>query len=47
MRKVIMIVSILAAVAFGVLDATYDCRPEPDEVYPMANRHIEWNSPGK
>ena len=43
MRKVILILSVLAAVAFGILDATYDDRPKPDAVYEMANKHIEWH----
>lgn len=47
MRKIIMVVSILAAVVMGVLDFAYDDRLKPDEVYLMANRHIEWNYPGK
>jgi len=43
MRKVIFILSILAAVAFGILDATYDFGPKPYAVYDMANKHIEWH----
>ena len=45
MRKVIFILSILAAVAFGILDATY-VGLEPDAVYDMANKHIEWHYAG-
>lgn len=43
MRKVIFVLSILAAVAFGILDATCDFGPKPDAVYEMANKHIEWH----
>lgn len=46
MRKVIFVLSILAAVAFGILDATYDFGPKPDAVYDMANKHIEWHYAG-
>ena len=44
MSKVIMWLSILAAVALAVLNIVYPFGPEPDVVYPMANQHIEWNS---
>lgn len=43
MRKVILVLSILAAVALGILDATYDFGQKPDAVYDMANKHIEWH----
>ena len=47
MRKVIMWVSILSVIALAVLNLTYQFGPEPDEVYPMANRWIEWDYAGK
>lgn len=42
MKKALMWVSILAAVALAVLNLTYQFGPEPDLVFPMANRGIEW-----
>ena len=42
MRKIIMVL-LLAVVALGVLNATYDFGPKPDAVYEMANKHIEWH----
>ena len=46
MRKVLMVISILAAVAMVVLNLTYQFGPEPDVEYPMANQKISW-LPGK
>lgn len=43
MRKVILVLSILAAVALGILDATFDFGQKPDAVYEMTNKHIEWH----
>ena len=45
--KVAMWISILAVIALAVLNLTYKVRPEPDAVYPMANRYIEWTYAGK
>ena len=42
--KVVMWISILAAVMLAILDLTYDSRIEPDAVYPMANQRITWNT---
>mgnify|MGYP003291095921 CR=1 FL=1 len=42
MKKVLLIVSVLAAVAMAVLDLSYDDGIRPDEVYQMANQHIVW-----
>lgn len=47
MRKVLLILSVLAVVALAVLNLFYDDRIPPDEVYTMANRNIEWTYPGK
>lgn len=41
MRK-LMIVCVALALIMAVLDATYSERIEPDEVFPMANKHIVW-----
>ena len=46
MKKVLMVISILAAVAMAVLNLTYQFGPEPDVEYPMANQKISW-LPGK
>ena len=42
MKKFALVVSILAVIALAVLNLTYDDTLKPDEVYPMANQHIEW-----
>ena len=47
MRKALLVVSILAVVALGILNLTYRFGPEPDVVIPMANQHIEWTYAGK
>ena len=38
----LMIVCVALALIMAVLDATYSERIEPDEVFPMANKHIVW-----
>lgn len=47
MRKALLVVSILAVVALGILNLTYRFWPEPDVVIPMANQHIDWHYAGK
>ena len=47
MQKVIMWISILAVITLAVLNLTYRFGPEPDEIFPMANRHITWDYAGK
>ena len=42
MKKLLMVVSVLALVAMVILNLTYDDSIKPDAVYPMANQHIEW-----
>ena len=44
MRKIALVVSILAVVALAVLNLTYRNELEPDVVYEMANQHIEWTN---
>ena len=44
MQKFACVVCLLVVLALGVLNLAYDFGPEPDEVFPMANQHIEWNS---
>lgn len=44
MKKAVLILSILAAVCMAVLNLTYDDSIKPDEVFPMANQHITWNT---
>lgn len=44
MRKFLLVFSVLALVTMAVLELTYKDGPEPDEVYPMANQHIEWTN---
>ena len=44
MRKALLVVSILAVIALSVLNLTYQDGIEPDEVFPMANQHITWNT---
>ena len=46
MQKVVMWISILAVIAFAILNLAYT-GPEPDAVYPMVNRGIEWTYAGK
>jgi hypothetical protein len=47
MRKFLMWLSILTAVAMAVLNLVYPFGPEPDIVFPMANRNIQWEYAGK
>lgn len=47
MRKVLMIISILAVIAMAVIDLTYDDRIKPDAEYPMVNQHITFGYAGK
>ena len=47
MKKILLIVSILAVIALAVLNLTYHFGPEPDVVIPMANRNITWYYAGK
>ena len=47
MKKVLMVISILAAVAMAVLNLTYQFGPEPDGAYPMTDQRIEWNAATK
>ena len=44
MQKVVMWLSILAVVALVVLNLVYDDRIPYDEVYPMANQRITWET---
>lgn len=44
MQKIVMVVSILAVIALAVLNLTYQFGPEPDEVFPMVDQRIEWNT---
>ena len=43
MKRFLMVLSILAAVAMAVLNLTYDDSMKPDEVYPFTNQKITWN----
>lgn len=47
MRKAVMWLTILSVIALAVLNLTYQFGPEPDAVYPMANKRIEWRYAGK
>ena len=47
MRKVLMIISILAVIAMAVIDLTYDGRIKPDAEYQMVNQHITFGYAGK
>ena len=47
MKRFVMWLSILAAVAMGILNFAYDDRITPDVVYSMANQRISWNYAGK
>ena len=47
MRKVLMVISIIAVITLAVLNMAYSFGPEPDAVYPMANRNITWKYAGK
>ena len=41
MKKILLLVSVLAVIALGVLNMTYQ-ESAPDEVFPIANHGI-WN----
>jgi hypothetical protein len=43
MQKAILAISIIALIAMVILNLAVKTGPEPDEVFPMANQHIEWN----
>ena len=47
MRRILLILSVLAVIALAVLNLTWDFGPKPDAVYQMANQHIEWTYAGK
>ena len=42
-QKILMAISVIALTAMIWLNATYDSWPEPDVVFQMANRNIEWS----
>ena len=44
MKKAVLILSILAAVAMAVLNLTYDDSMKPDAVYPFTNQRITWGN---
>lgn len=44
MKKVVMILSILAVAALAVLNLTYDDSMKPDAVYPFTNQRITWGN---
>ena len=46
MQKFLLVLSVLAVVALGVLELTFK-GIEPDVVYEMSNKHIEWQYAGK
>ena len=41
-KRILMILSLALLAGMIWLNATYDPWPEPDAVFPMANRNIEW-----
>ena len=43
MRRFLLILSVVAAVALAVVDLAYDDRIPPDAVYPIANQGIQWS----
>ena len=47
MKKLLMIIPVIAVIALAVLNLTYHDGPEPDAVYQMCNQHIEWHYAGK
>ena len=47
MKRLVMWLSILAVVALVVLNLTHQPGPEPDMVFPMANRNITLEYAGK
>jgi len=42
MRKLMLVLSVVAVIAMVVLELTYDDSIKPDAVYPMVNQHIVW-----
>lgn len=42
MKRIPMILAILAAAALAVLNLAWDFGPEPDVVYPICNQRITW-----
>ena len=42
MKKLVLILSILAAVGMAVLNLTYDDGIKPDSVHPFTNQKIVW-----
>ena len=47
MKNAALILSVLAVIALAVLNLTYQDGLTPDEVYPIANQRITWNTTGK
>lgn len=47
MQKAIMVIAVIAVVALGILNLTYEPGCKPDAVYTIANQHITWNYAGK
>ena len=47
MQKFIARLLVILVVCLVVLNLVYDDGLEPDVVYPMANRNIEWTYAGK
>ena len=47
MKRVALVLSIIAAVAMAVLNLTYNFGTEPDAVYTIANQHVKWQYAGK
>ena len=47
LKKILLILSVLAVIALAVLNLAYHDGPEPDAVYPMANQRIQWKYAGK
>lgn len=41
-KRILMILALALLAGMIWLNAAYDPWPEPDAVFPMANRHIEW-----
>ena len=44
--KAAMVITWLAVVVLAVLNMVYSPGPEPDVVYEMTNKHIEWTYAG-
>ena len=47
MQKFILRLMVIVVVCLAVLNLVYDDGLEPDVVYTMANRNIEWTYAGK